>query len=223
MESSGLALYIGGALLVMMGIAGLIWLGSGIHRLLHGRFFNGPGRMLVGMVLLLLVALVGMLGLELHTYFAFTHEQMVATVRFNTIGPQYFHAVLTDAGGHVTQANLHGDEWQVDARIIKWQGFATLLGLQTRYRLDRLNGRYRNLQQERDAVHSAVSLASASWYGNWSLLQHCARWLPWMDASYGSATFLPMVDGGVFQVSLSSSGLIARPENEAARQAVASW
>ncbi len=223
MDSTEIALYIGGALLVMMAIAGLVWLVSGSYRLLHGRFFNGPGRMFVGVLLLLVVAFVGLLALELHTYFVFTHEQMVATVRFTAIGPQYFHAQLTDAGGHVTQADLHGDEWQVDARIIKWRGIATLMGLQTRYRLDRLSGRYRNLSQERNAAHSAVSLANVTWPDSWSLLQRSAHWLPWMDASYGSATFLPMVDGGVYQVSLSNTGLVARPGNAAARQAVADW
>jgi hypothetical protein len=173
--------------------------------------------------LLLMVACVTLVALDLRTYFALTHEQLVASVHFDAIGPQYFHARLTDASGRVVQADLHGDEWQVDARVIKWNGVATLLGFQTRYRLERLSGRYRDVAQERTAIHSAVSLAPDSWLDSWTLMQRYARWLPWADASYGSATYLPMVAGGEFQVTLSNTGLIARPENAAAQQATEHW
>ncbi|MGA9854951.1 MAG: cation/multidrug efflux pump [Gammaproteobacteria bacterium] len=223
MDSSSITLSIGAALLVIIAIVGAVWFFSGLARLVHGRVFNGSGRSLAGLVLLLLVACITLLAMDLHTYFALTHEQLVATVRFNAIGPQYFHARLTDAGGHVIQTDLHGDEWQLDARVIKWSGFATLLGLQTRYRLERLSGRYRDVAQERSAIHSAISLAPTSWLDSWSLMQRYAHWLPWVDAGYGNATYLPMVDGGEFQVTLSATGLIARPENAVAQQATARW
>jgi len=223
MDSSNITLYIGAAVLVIIAIIGLVWFISGLARLLHGRFFNGPSRCLAGLVLMLVVAFITLLALDLHTYFSLTHEQLVATVRFDSIGPQFFHARLTDAGGHVIQTDLHGDEWQLDARVIKWSGFATLLGLQTRYRLDRLSGRYRDVDQERNALHSAISLAPDNRLDSWSLMQRYAHWLPWADASYGSATYLPMVDGGEYQVTLSTTGLVARPENAVAQQATAHW
>jgi len=223
MDSSSITLYIGAAVLVIIAIIGVVWFISGLARLSHGRFFNGPSRSLAGLVLLLVVAFITLLALNLHTYFALTHEQLVAIVRFDAIGPQYFHARLTDASGHVIQTDLHGDEWQLDACVIKWSGFATLLGLQTRYRLDRLSGRYRDVAQERNAIHSAISLTPDNWLDSWSLMQRYARWLPWVDASYGSATYLPMVDGGEYQVTLSTTGLIARPENAVAQQATAHW
>ncbi|HVA54517.1 MAG TPA: cation/multidrug efflux pump [Gammaproteobacteria bacterium] len=223
MDSSGITLYIGAAVLAILAIIGLVWFISGLARLLHGRFFNGPIRSLAGLVLMLVMAFITLLVLDLRTYFSLTHEQLVATVRFDAIGPQYFHALLTDASGHVIQTDLHGDEWQLDARVIKWSGFATLLGLQTRYHLDRLSGRYRDVAQERNAIHSAISLAPDSWLDSWTLMQRYALWLPWADASYGSATYLPMVDGGEYQVTLSTTGLVARPVNSAAQQATARW
>jgi hypothetical protein len=47
--------------------------------------------------------------------------------------------------------------------------------------------------------------------------------VPWVDALFGSATFVPMADGALYAVSVSQSGLIARPANQAARNAVAGW
>jgi hypothetical protein len=44
-----------------------------------------------------------------------------------------------------------------------------------------------------------------------------------VDALYGSATYLPMVDGALYEIKVSQSGLLARPLNQAAREAVGSW
>jgi hypothetical protein len=57
----------------------------------------------------------------------------------------------------------------------------------------------------------------------WTLAHDYRSWVPWVDALYGSATYLPMADGALYQVNVSQSGLIARPLNQAAREAVGSW
>ena len=41
--------------------------------------------------------------------------------------------------------------------------------------------------------------------------------------SYGSATYMPMVDGATYTVSVSSTGLLARPSNDIARKAIGEW
>ena len=40
---------------------------------------------------------------------------------------------------------LRGDEWQMDARVVNWKPPATLLGLDPIYQLDRLSGRYSDI------------------------------------------------------------------------------
>jgi hypothetical protein len=57
----------------------------------------------------------------------------------------------------------------------------------------------------------------------WELIHSYRSWVPWMDALYGSATFLPMADGALYEIKVSQSGLVARPLNQAAREAVGSW
>ena len=85
MDSTSITLYIGAAVLVIIAIIGLVWFFSGLTRLVHGRFFNGPSRSLAGLVLILVAAFIALVVLDLHTYFAFTHEQAVATVHFEAI------------------------------------------------------------------------------------------------------------------------------------------
>ncbi|MGB9429120.1 MAG: cation/multidrug efflux pump [Gammaproteobacteria bacterium] len=224
MDSSTLTLYIATAVLVIVAIIGVVLFFSGFARLLNGRFLNGPSRSLGGLVLLLLVAFIVVVAVDLRTYFALTYEKPVATIRFKTLGPEYFHAQLKYGGDRVLDADLHGDEWQLDARVIKWSGFATVLGFKTLYRLDRLSGRYSQVAEERQGPHSAVSLTPDSgWPDTWSWAHRYGQWLPWVDASYGSGVYLPMADGAEYQVSLSTTGLLARPGNAIAQQATAHW
>ncbi|MGB0132657.1 MAG: hypothetical protein WBP53_02330, partial [Dokdonella sp.] len=52
------------------------------------------------------------------------------------------------------------------------------------------------------------------------------HWIPWLDTDYGSAAYLPLVDGGEYRVSLApAGGLVARAANEQTEQKLreASW
>ena len=219
-----LALWGFALLILLAGIAGIVFFFGGIKRVFHGRLAGGGGRVLLGLLLFFVFAFFAAAALELRTYMRLTYEQPVATLSFNGLGPQMFHATLTDAEGHIRSAELRGDDWQLDARVIKWKGLATVLGLDPVYRLDRLEGRYRNTGQERNDYHSVLELSAGSGgLDIWSLAEAHAGWLPWMDAGYGSATYLPMADGAQFTVSLSPTGLLARPANSAAQAAMAHW
>ena len=54
---------------------------------------------------------------------------------------------------------LSGDEWQLDARVLKWKGWANLFGLDAQYRLERVSGRYRDIEQERTGERTVYALA----------------------------------------------------------------
>jgi len=57
----------------------------------------------------------------------------------------------------------------------------------------------------------------------WALLRTWHEYVPWADALYGSATYVPMADGAAYEVTVSQTGLVARPLNDAARLAVGGW
>jgi len=119
--------------------------------------------------------------------------------------------------------DLRGDEWQLDARILKLHGIAFLFGFDTVYRLDRLSGRYRDITQERTAERTVYSLGEDRGLDLWAIVQRYGRWLPWIDAAYGSATYMPMVDRGIYNVTMSATGLLTRPTNDIARGEVRKW
>ncbi len=219
-----LALWGFAAVILLLGLAGLLLFFGGIKRVFHGRFAGGSGRILFGLLLFFVFAFCAAVAMYLRTYLRLTYEQPVATLSFSALGPQAFRVTLTDADGVIRSAELRGDDWQLDARVLKWKGLATVLGLDPLYRLERLEGRYRNTAQESHDYHSVLELSRGdSSVDLWSLAQVHGAWLPWVDASYGSATYLPMADGAQYSVSLSPTGLLARPANPAAQAALAHW
>jgi hypothetical protein len=164
---------------------------------------------------------IALAGMSLLTWTRLTHEAPAATLDFRAQGPRAFDVDVAYADGRRERFTLDGDEWQVDARILKWRPFATLLGFDTVYRLERIGGRYADIDVERSAAHTVWRLHPADRVDLWSLVR--AANLPWVDARYGSAVYLPMADGARFEVSVGPAGLVARPRNDAARAAVAGW
>jgi hypothetical protein len=139
------------------------------------------------------------------------------------LGERHYRATLTYPSKLTQSFVLRGDEWQVDARVLKWRGLANIAGFDTVYRLERIGGRYRDIDSERGAPRTVHVLNEPARIDAWELARRYREYVPWVDALSGSATFLPMADGALYQVSVSQSGLVARPLNQAGREAVTGW
>jgi hypothetical protein len=156
------------------------------------------------------------LGISLRGYRLLTAEEPVASLSARQTGPQQFSLRVDFPDGSHRSAALNGDEWQLDARVIKWTPRAIELGAEPLYRVDRLSGRYRDATQAAATTPSVVDLSTESILDLWQLKRQFPQWLPWIDAEYGSAAYLPMIDGANYRVSLSASGgLVARPADQA--------
>lgn len=172
------------------------------------------GAWLVAFVLL--TTLFAGMGLALRGYGLLTAEAPVATVQARQLGPQWFGVRVDFPDGTHRSVDLRGDEWQLDARVIKWTPRAVALGAQPLFRVDRLSGRYRDATQAGATLPTIVALDTDSVIDLWRLKQDFPRSLPWIDADYGSAAFLPLVDGGTYKVTISPlGGLVARPADAA--------
>jgi hypothetical protein len=212
------------AITILIALFGLLLLALACQRLFRARFFAAGGSALMGFLLLALAALLFVVSLNLHSYARLTHEQPVAEIVFETRGPQQFRATLAEIpSGEMQLFTLAGDEWQLDARVLKWRGWANLLGLDAQYRLERIGGRYRDIEQERNGTRTVYPLSENPGLDLWMLSTRYPKWLPFVDAVYGSATYMPMADGARYEISITQSGLIARPKNPAAESAAGSW
>lgn len=163
------------------------------------------------------------LVMNLYTYNELTNEDPVAAMTFSQVSPQLFNVRLTYPDGKQRNFELHGDEWQLDARVLKWTWFSNLFGMDTIYRIERLSGRYRDAAAGRTKPRSVYNLGENQGLDLWRIASKYPEWFPFVDAIYGSATYMPMASRAAYLVSVSQSGLIARAANEAAASAIRRW
>jgi len=184
---------------------------------------KGALNILIGIVFLAAGLGAGFIAVTLAAYHRLSGEEQVAQVQFVRKGDKAYTAMFTYPGPRIQVFDMKGDDWQVDARVLKWNGPANLLGFTTLYRMDRISGRYAKVEEEKTAPRTVYELSPADRIDTWELARKAKEWLPWVDAVYGSAAYLPMADSALYEVRISSTGLLARPLNDAAKKAVASW
>jgi hypothetical protein len=211
------------ALIVVCALLGLLFFFAAIRRMRQRRVMGGMMHGATALVLILAAACATLVAVNLRSYQRLSNEQAAGELQFTRVGDRQFDAILSYPNGQSANFPLRGDEWQIDARVLKWRAFANLLGFDSAYRLERISGRYSHVEDERSLPRTVYDLNAPGRIDPWELLHRYGSWLPWMDALYGSATFLPMADGALFEIKVSQSGLLARPLNQAAREAVGSW
>jgi len=196
---------------------------AALRRLRRAQIARGTLLLLLGAAVVLLGVLAAVVAASLHSYARLTHEQEAAHVEVRQLGPKNFVLTLRIAGVAPQVYGLRGDEWQIDARVLKWRGIGTVLGFDTVYRLERVSGRYEDAAEDRTAERTVYPLWRPSGPDLWTLVKRYHDYLPLADALYGSAAYVPMADGARYVVTVSASGLTVRPENDAARRAVGNW
>src|SRR5690606_13124189 len=200
---------------VLAALCALLALRQGVVCRRHWRQRRRAGaglRLLFLVVALLLALALAGLGTGLRGYARLLADAPVAELAVRQLGPQRFAVRLLRADGSERSVALAGDQWQLDARVIRWSVPALLAGLPPLYRLERLSGRYQDIGQEREAERTVHALDDDAFPDLWTLKRLHPGWLPFVDADYGSAAYLPLLDGARYSVVLNArGGLVARP------------
>jgi hypothetical protein len=164
------------------------------------------------MVLLCLAVagLVATISVATQGYRALTREELAATVVVRPTALHQFVAQVILPDGRDTMFVLNGDQVYVDAHILKWKPIANLLGLHTAYELDRIGGRYIDLEHERDSVRTVFSLSQPKRMDMFTLRRRWAAFAPLLDTEYGSGTFVTAQRPDSLEVLVSTTGLLIR-------------
>jgi len=171
-------------------------------------------------------AIAGAGSILILSYLTYSHlidEQLISRIEFEQIANNEYQARLMITGKSDQFFTLRGDEWQMDARIVTWKPPMTVLGLDPIYQLDRLSGRFSEIDREQTEIRTVHSLTLEAPTDLWRFTRRFPQLMPGVDAHYGTATFVPMSDGARYEISLSRDALIARPVNVAAREAIGAW
>ena len=220
---------------VLIAILGLAFTITGFKRLIQRRYIPAAGLEISALLLLVIAASVFLLASNLYTYKRLNYEQAVAEVAFQKLSEKHYRAdIHLLESGHRQLYDLKGDEWQLGAQVLDWQGILTIFGTDASYRLHQITGRHADSSEPQQQL-SSISLLPESallpgkWLINsekldlWQFADTCQDCLYGIEAGYSSMVFLPMTDGASYSVAISQNGLIARPANDEARKAVSRW
>ena len=218
----------------VVGVFGLAVVLSGLGWMFRGRPFKGGRGVFGGGVLLAIGAGVALMGLNIQTYHRLGDaKRPVATLDFVQVGPQTYDVTLTEApapdgtAGEVHKFQAKGDDWMLSARVIRWKPWATVLGLDAQYRLDRFDSRYRDIRQAQTIVPTVEPILPERTTGIdfLPIVRGVAQYVPVVDVpEHGQAVYWPMADKARYRVDITAQGqLLPDTENEEAQEAVASW
>jgi hypothetical protein len=205
-----------GSLPWMLGAAVLLSVGAilvfaGLVALFSLRPLRFTTRTLLGLLLIALGLLEATITLGIHGYRSLTREDLAARIAVRPTGPQRFTATMVFPDGRQGNFLIAGDEIYVDARILKWHALANALGLHTAYELDRVGGRYREIDKERSNSRTLYALGQVKQVDLFELRKRFPFLGALFDAEYGSAAFFPVSQPADLELRVSTTGLLIRP------------
>jgi hypothetical protein len=193
-----------------LGLASLVLLVLAVRAFRGRRWMGSMGSAGTGALFLSLAALAGVLGVSTQGYRALTLEEVAATVTTMPTGPGAFRAFVQFPDGRDTTFHVTGDQLLVDAHILKWRPLANILGVHTQYELDRLGGRYVDIEDERTAPRTVHSLKNDKPVDLFHLARRYTLLAALVDTEYGSATYIGVQRPARFEIRVSTTGLLVR-------------
>lgn len=210
-------------LAIAITLVGLIVLWIALRMLFGGNWLLGWLRGTTGLLVLAGAALMGLIAWDVCSYRSLPQDAPLATLSFEADGPQRYQ-VKVEQGSEVRFVTLEGDLWQLDARILRWKGVATLIGLEPGYRLHKLSGRYLAVEQQDQARHAQALLAKSPLEADlWSWLRSCQCASLIIEAQPQRVNFMPIGDGASYRIEMTPTGLLASPANASAELALKDW
>ena len=208
-------------ILIVLGSMSALLLWRMFSLMRRGRWLAGVTWSVQTLLILSLFTLSLLLFSNLYTYQRLTHEQPVGDIRVHQLGAQRYRIELALEGVQRQSVVLRGDHWRLDVRLLKWQGWANLLGLDSYYQLDRLSGRYADISQAGSTLPSLHDLRPPQrGLDVFGLKQKMQQKLPFVDAYFGQSVYMPLADAAHYRVTIGQQGLLVRPLNQSAQDAV---
>lgn len=195
-------------------------------RWLAGRRWAASGQLLLAIAAGVVVAV----AVPLTRYLANFETQLgnlpLAELFFERIAPSRYRVKLTHLpSGRMQVVDLPGDQWRLDVDAPRWATWSAPLGLEPRYRIERLASRPAGPagRDPAGAVDAASrTLAADAGPPPWLAGRGAGRGEPLLAPRVIQGQWQPMAPGGRFAVRLTDGGHLAvEPVNAPASDALA--
>ena len=164
---------------------------------------------------------------ELSDFYSSAKREAILQIQIEKLDHQMYQISLLPSSKNSQQEKqrylVYGDMWQVDLKVLSWNKIISYLGIDTLYSLDRLNGRYKDIEDELTKERSIYSLKSDSindiaWPYALVLLE-----ITLVRSFYGASVYAPMANQAEFSVYLTNTGIELNADNEEATLALKRW
>lgn len=174
-----------------------------------------------GFLLLAVSVFIGLLAADMFMYFHATDGEVIATLSFKERSKQLYEVELMQPVAGRQQFELAGDQWQLDVKMLSMGNLFP--GQTPSYKLDRISGRYLSLEQEQADIRTVYAVKQTDIEGVDAWYLASILKLSFLVAKQGSAAFMPMADGAIYQIKINAQGIRAEPVNGSAERAVSEW
>ncbi len=205
MDSTALALTLAGF--------GVLLIALSYQRHLHRRTTSALAHGIGGALVFLSGALLLALTLNFNTYDELKPDQPLAELSVEQTGPQTFGLrLMRIPAGDLQVFSLKGKRWQLEARVLRWQGWPTWLGLNANIRLEQLDvlGDRNNLLTN---SASSYQLNRTPGIKLVQLQQAYPDTLDFLSSTQLLSDAFPLQDGLRFHIYYSDGKLLARAIN----------
>jgi hypothetical protein len=199
---------------IICGLLALYYLLEFIFKLKAGKLIASTTRLFLALLFSCVCFVIAMVTIGTQGYKSLTKEEMIAIVKVIPRGQRNFDVRLIFNNGQQQVLSLKGDQFLIDAYILKWQPWANILGLHTAYRLERASGRYLDIEQEKAATRTVFAIKNtqsagiAEWRKQYKILSLL------LDVENGSASFIDVDQAASYQLFVTTNGLLIRPLGE---------
>lgn len=150
-----------------------------------------------------------LIGVYSYTYNVLTKETLISKVKFlnvDTKKKEHLAVVFDKDDNEIGKYKIYGDQFQLDAKFMKMKYWSNLLGLESRYELERLQGRYSNNKEQNSKKTISHDLSEDTLLDTFSFF----GWNFFVDTDYGSSTYKNIQKDYNYNILKTTTGIIVR-------------
>jgi hypothetical protein len=212
-----------------VGLVGVLLLVGGIGRVFKARFGSGIFRVLFGGLTLAGAAIVGLVALNLQTYAQLTKERLAGQVKITRApGADAFTYVaaidLADDGklrNAPTNFDVKGEHIRIEGPILKWKGWANVLGMDSLFRVDHVEAVYidTNCQNRFYAGRQDMTEkgGASDQFRTIKNLGESWKLVNAVDVLYIDGPRVPMADGATYNIKATQAGFELEPADDSTK------
>ena len=198
--------------MVVWGVTVLLWIGLSRQR----GFLRQLQRAVIALLMTAGSLFLTALLIALQALHAFSGERLVAHVitrrlsndAFELIYNETDHGFLLPPIAHTM--TLRGDQWTISGGIVKWHPWLTAVGVPSYHKPRALSGQFANVLRQQGELSSIYPLEPQADL-SWEILYRLQRWLPFIEAAYGSSAYVYVDPGIEHDIYVTPFGYMIKP------------